>query len=148
MDFTIRDYQPADFKEINQLWMTTGLGNPERGDDENTIAHTLKNGGKFLVMEINPDKEIIGTSWITNDGRRLYLHHFGIKPEYQGQKLSIPLLNASLDYVKKLNMQIKLEVHQDSKIAAALYKKTGFKPLGNYHVYIIRELNEIKTLNR
>jgi len=125
----IREYRSEDYEQIVALWLKTGLGNPERGDDQKQIERTLNMGGKFLVME-NEEKKIIGTAWITNDGRRLYLHHFGILPEYQQQGLSNPLTEKCLEYAEQLNMQIKLEVHKNNNKAISLYKKFGFKLYG------------------
>lgn len=139
----IRDYQSTDFPQVEVLWNRTGLGGSIRGDNHRVIANTIQSGGKFIVLENYETKELIGTSWITNDARRLYLHHFGIKPEYQGKGLSKLLLGASIDFAKKKNLQIKLEVHKDNTIAKNLYMKAGFKYLGDYLVFIIRDVNDI-----
>jgi len=88
----------------------------------------------------NDEDEVIGSSWMTFDGRRIHLHHFGILPSYQGRGLSKPLLERSLDFVKSKGYQVKLEVHKSNKKAIELYKKYGFKYLGDYDVYIIRDL--------
>jgi ribosomal protein S18 acetylase RimI-like enzyme len=142
--FIIRDYISTDFTQVEILWHKTGLGNKERGDDAQIIEQSLKLGGVFYVIETENTKQIIGTSWITNDGRRLYLHHFGIKPEFQKKGLSKFLLNKSLQFAKHKNMQIKLEVHEQNKIAINLYEKAGFKKLGNYKVYIIRDFDKLE----
>jgi len=141
--FHIRDYKSTDFPQVEVLWNRTGLGGSIRGDNHRVIANTIQSGGKFIVLENHETNELIGTSWITNDARRLYLHHFGIKPEYQGKGLSKPLLEASLAFAKKKNLQIKLEVHQENTIAKKLYVKSGFKYLGDYLVFIIRDVNDI-----
>lgn len=143
--FKIRDFKTEDYPQIISLWEKTDLGNPQRGDNLEIINKTISIGGKFLVLELLDNKQIIGTSWITNDGRRLYLHHFGIHPEYQGKKYSILLLKASLEYAKILGLQIKLEVHKENLKAINLYKKYSFKYLGDYDVYIIRDLEKIEV---
>jgi ribosomal protein S18 acetylase RimI-like enzyme len=38
---------------------------------------------------------------------------------------------------------VKLEVHSSNIKAINLYKKFGFIPLGDYHVYIIRDITTI-----
>lgn len=143
MNYSITPYQPDDFDALAALWLSTGLGDVARGDNQQTIADTLALGGVLYVMKTEPGNELIGTSWITNDGRRLYLHHFGIKPDYQKQGLSKPLLKKSLEFAKQMNRQIKLEVHRDNLRALNLYHKAGFYYLGDYLVYIIRNPNEI-----
>jgi ribosomal protein S18 acetylase RimI-like enzyme len=139
----IREYEPSDFEEVEKLWTETGMGGAERGDDAEAIANTVNLGGKLFILENEYSSEIIGTSWLTFDGRRIYLHHFGIKPEYQGYGYSKLLLEESLEWARNKGKQIKLEVHRDNRVAVKLYKKAGFKYLGDYEVYIIRNYKEL-----
>jgi ribosomal protein S18 acetylase RimI-like enzyme len=143
-NFIIRDYKPGDFNAVSRLWNDTGMGSPARGDDNNAIERTLNLGGKLLIMEDTETGELTGTSWMSTDGRRIYLHHFGIRPDYQGKGLSKPLLEKSLDFARSTGLQIKLEVHKDNIKAAGLYEKYGFKYLGDYNVYIIRDYSKLK----
>jgi len=142
-NFIIREYQEGDFDEIMRLWIETGLGNTERGDDEKIIEDSIRIGGSMLVMEEKETKRIIGTSWMTFDGRRIHLHHFGIIPELQGKGLSKILLDESLKFVKRKGYQVKLEVHEANLKAINLYKKAGFKYLGDYDVYIVRDPSKL-----
>ncbi len=135
----IRDYLPEDYPQIIELWKLTGMGDERRGDDQQVIERSLELGGRLLVMIGLPENGIIGTSWITFDGRRLHLHHFGIHPDYQGKGLSHRLTEASIAFAREKKTQIKLEVHRDNRKAVSLYKKHGFKYLGDYNVYIIRD---------
>ncbi len=139
-DFTIRDYLSSDYTKIIVLWEKVGLGAAHRGDTQEVIERTLKIGGSLLVMQVPGTGEIIGTSWLTVDGRRTYLHHFGITEAWQGKGLSKPLLEASLKAAKQIGLQLKLEVHHDNGKAIHLYKTAGFSYLGDYDVYIIRDI--------
>ncbi|HNT92960.1 MAG: GNAT family N-acetyltransferase [Bacteroidales bacterium] len=142
----IREYRKGDFPGIMEVWSATGLSRPERGDDENTVERSIAMGGAMLVM-LSDDSEgerITGTSWITFDGRRLYLHHFGIIPEHQGKGLAASLLRESLRIAKEKGYQIKLEVHRTNETAVRLYKKAGFEYLGDYDVYIIRNIQSLE----
>jgi ribosomal protein S18 acetylase RimI-like enzyme len=144
-DLIIRDYKEEDYDEIIKFWHRTDMGNPERGDSKETIKRTLELGGKLIVMESKSAKQICGTSWMTYDGRRILLHHFGILPECQGKGLSKVLLKESLQFVKTTGSQVKLEVHSSNSKAINLYKKFGFKHLGEYNVYIIRDISNLLT---
>lgn len=143
-NYHIRLYRASDFHEVQELWNQTGLGGSQRGDNHDVIERTIIAGGKFFILEKSETKEIIGTSWITNDGRRLYLHHFGIKPAFQGNGLSKLLLKETFDFTREQNLQIKLEVHNDNTIARQLYERSGFKYLGDYLVFIIRNVKDLK----
>ncbi len=87
-DIIIREFHDDDYDEIAHFWEITGMGNPERDDNKDTIRRTIDIGGNLLVMQIRDTDRICGTSWLTTDGRRMLLHHFGILPEYQGRGLS------------------------------------------------------------
>ena len=141
--FRVRDYRASDYAAVMNVWESTGLGGAHRGDDEEVIARTLATGGKFFLLVRESDDTVAGTSWLTVDGRRTYLHHFGIHPDYQGKGLSNMLLEYSLKEAKRIGMQIKLEVHVDNLKALNLYKKVGFDYLGDYAVYIIRDLSRL-----
>lgn len=141
-DYIIKDFTKVDYDELMKLWEITGLNTPGRGDNLAIIEQTLSIGGKLLTM-FSEDNRLIGSSWLTTDGRRLYVHHFCIHPDFQGLGLSKALLKKSLSFAKKINQQIKLEVHRTNLIAKNLYKNYGFKYLGDYEVYIIRDLDKI-----
>jgi len=141
--FSIRNFVESDYLEIIRLWESLGLGGEHRGDDEKVISRTIELGGQLLLMIAESSDAIIGTSWLTVDGRRTYLHHFGIHPDYQGYGLAKTLLDESLKLAKTFGMQIKLEVHKDNIKALGLYYKAGFTYLGDYLVFIIRDISKI-----
>ncbi len=138
----IFDYKPIDYENIMLFWQQTGLGGAQRGDNRQIIENSIAIGGKLLIAKTE-NGELVGTSWMTFDGRRIHLHHFGVKPEFQRQGAGKVLAEKSLLFAKEKGYQIKLEVHQSNKAAIELYKKYGFTYLGDYDVYIIRDLNAI-----
>lgn len=142
-DFIIRDYGEGDFKQISDLWRQTDMGNPLRGDDARTIMNSISLGASFLILEEKKSGRICGTSWMTFDGRRIHLHHFGILPDFQGRGLANKLLAESMRFAKTMGYQVKLEVEISNLKAINLYKKFGFTRLGDYDVYIIRDISKI-----
>ena len=86
--------------QVNQVWIDTGMGGSVRGDNAETIERTIKSGGKLFVLENTDINEIIGTSWLTHDQRRIYMHHFGIKPAFQGKGYAHLLMKASMDFAQ------------------------------------------------
>jgi ribosomal-protein-alanine N-acetyltransferase len=142
-NFIIREYRRGDYAGIAYLWTLTEMGDPKRGDDEKMIEKCNSMGGSLLVLEEKASGRICGTSWMTFDGRRIHLHHFGIIPEFQGNGLSEYLLKESLDFVKKKGYQVKLEVNKSNERAVNLYKKSGFKSLGDFDIYIIRDISKL-----
>ena len=137
--YIIRDYRKEDYKQVLSIWESTGMEGKERGDDEQVIERSIQMGGKLLILEKKSGGEIIGTSWMTYNGRRIYLHHFGIKPEFQRKGLGYNLGLEAIKIAQKKNCQIKLEVHKSNLAGIKLYKKLGFDFLGDYQVLIMRD---------
>jgi ribosomal protein S18 acetylase RimI-like enzyme len=139
----IRDYKPDDYDEIQKVWKETGVGGSHRGDNKKIIEQSIQMGGKLIVLENKENKKITGTSWITFDGRRLHLHHIAVLPQHQNKGYGRLLTQKSLEFAKEKGYQIKLEVHQSNANAIEIYKKIGFKRLGDYDIYIVRDLSGI-----
>jgi len=85
-------------------------------------------------------REIIASVWLTDDGRRLYVHHMAVLPEWQGRGLGKRLMGVSVAIAAERGLQMKLEVARDNERALALYKRFGFEGLGDYEVMIRRRI--------
>ena len=133
----IRDYQPGDFPQIEALWKETGVFRPERGDTPEIIHRCNSQGGKFLILEDEIDKRIIGTSWLTWDGRRVLMQYFALLPAVQGLGYGRKLAIESLAFSRNKKAPMKLEVHRENISAIQLYKNLGFKILEGYEVYMV-----------
>lgn len=140
MNFIVRLFENKDYNDVLNVWQQTDMGGAHRGDNLEIIENTVSNGGVLFVLEEKHSNTVVGTSWITNDSRRLYLHHFGILPYYQGKGLSNLLMEKSMEFAHDKKLQIKLEVHKENSKARALYQKYGFKFLGDYEVFIVRNI--------
>jgi len=138
MNALIRDYRQGDFGGLQKLWEVTDMGQAERGDSEEVIERCNKMGGKLLVMEDSLSNEIIGSSWMTWDGRRIFLHHFGILPAYQNRGFGTMLAEESMKWIRTKGQQVKLEVHKGNLQAKHLYEKLGFFSFTDYDIYMKR----------
>lgn len=134
---TIRNFKPGDFPDIEALWRETGLYNPERGDTAEIILRCNALGGKFLILEDESNSRIIGTSWMTWDGRRVLLHHFAVLPSMQRRGYGRELALESLAFARKKSSPMKLEVQRENLPAVQLYRNLGFKLFEGLDVYII-----------
>ncbi len=133
----IRNYNPGDFPQIEALWRETGIYTVERGDTPEIILRCNTQGGKFLIMEDDLNSRIIGTSWLTWDGRRVLMHHFAVLPSLQGRGYGRKLALESLAFARDKRSPLKLEVHRDNTPAIKLYRSLGFDVFEDYDVYMI-----------
>lgn len=144
--FPIRDFSDAHFDSLLRLWSESGVANPSRGDTLASIHATLARQGRLLVIvkaageEAAETEEVLASAWLTDDGRRLYLHHMAVLPSLQGRGLGRRLMEAAVAMAAERGMQMKLEVHRENRRALALYRDFGFEGLGDYEV-MIRRMN-------
>ena len=84
-------------------------------------------GGRLLVMEAEDEGKIIGSSWMTWDGRRIYLHHFGIQPDWQGRGVARALIAAVQDAARGAGAtRMVVATTNDDLPALVLYQRLGF----------------------
>jgi ribosomal protein S18 acetylase RimI-like enzyme len=139
----VRDYVPEDFPKLQLLWLELDMGGEERGDSPEIILQTIKQGGRLIVLEDADSKVLVGSSWMTFDGRRFSLHHFGIKKKYQRQGWGLELAQESIKFIKQQGYQVRLEVHKDNEAAIKLYTKLGFFSFTDYDIFMIRKVDEL-----
>ncbi len=137
-DLVIRDYCADDYCAVVAVWEAAGLGGAERGDTADAIETSIGMGGRMFVAVVG-DGVVVGTSWVTFDGRRMHLHHVGVLPSYRRRGIGRLLSVVSIRYARERNVQMKLEVHRTNAAAIALYRSLGFVYLGDYDVYIKRK---------
>ena len=88
-------------------------------------------------MEDESNSRIIGTSWLTWDGRRVLMHHLAILPSMQRRGYGRKLAMESLAFAREMESPMKLEVQGDNIPAVQLYRNLGFKLFEGLEVYII-----------
>ena len=133
----IRDYSPDDYPRVETLWKETSIYTMERGDTAEIILRCNSAGGRFLVLEDPADGSVGGTSWMTYDGRRVFLHHFTIRPSLQNRGYGRRLALESLAFAREKNSPMKLEVHRDNAAAVKLYRSLGFQVFKDYDLFML-----------
>jgi ribosomal protein S18 acetylase RimI-like enzyme len=83
-----------DYEEVYQIWTaTSGMGLRSLDDSKAGIAKfLLRNPTTNFVSVLNG--EIIGVILCGNDGRRGYIYHTVVKPDYRGRGIGKALLEA------------------------------------------------------
>ena len=133
----LRTYEEKDFAQLSQLWLESGVGSPARNDTQEAIRECLRIGGALFLVE--DEGVLVGSAWITYDGRRFYLHYMAVSPSKQNQGIGKMLMDKVIAFGKENNTQMKLEVNRRNARAIHLYEKFGFANLGEYDTYILRQ---------
>ncbi|MCY9664215.1 GNAT family N-acetyltransferase [Paenibacillus alginolyticus] len=99
--YEIREMTINDYEMSIELWQRTeGMALSEADSKESINYYLNRNNGMSCVCV---DKErVIGTILCGHDGRRGYIYHVAVDPEYRGKALGKKLVVSSL---KKLKLE-------------------------------------------
>ena len=123
--YKIREYSPQDYSEVNALWLKAGLV-LSLSDMEEELHRVLPlHPELFLVAEM--DNRPVGTILGTFDGRRGYVHHLAVLPEFQKMGIGTALLNELENRYRKMGVvKIHLFIETFNAEVESYYIKQGW----------------------
>ena len=99
----IRKMTLKDHCQVLALWRNTkGIGTGD-GDSKKEIKYYLKRNPGLSFVAVS-DKRIAGAVLCGHDGRRGYLHHLAVAPEFRSKGIGTGLVNACLSGLKTLGI--------------------------------------------
>lgn len=98
---TIRNMTIADYDLVYALWIScAGMGLNDLDDSRNGIDVFLKrNPDTCFVAEC--DDQVIGAIMAGNDGRRGYIYHTAVHPQYRKHGIAGRLVDAAVQALKR-----------------------------------------------
>lgn len=119
----------SDYDEIYKIWsMTPGLGLRRADDSREGIEKYLKRNPSTCFVAETDDK-IIGGILSGHDGRRGYISHTVVLPEYRGHGVGTRLVKSALSALAAENInKVALVVFADNVDGNAFWEKLGFSP--------------------
>lgn len=123
----IRKMQITDYKGLYDLWLSCkGMGLNDVDDSEAGIARFLeRNPDTCFVAET--DQKITGAIMAGSDGRRGYIYHTAVHPEYRMQGIGASLVEAAMTALKNIGItKVALVVFERNQTGNAFWEKQGF----------------------
>lgn len=122
-----RAFEIADYDAALQLWSRVEGVEIAEGDSSDEIARFLaQNPHLSRVAEDN--KTVIGVSLCGHDGRRGYIYHLAVAPEYHGRGVGRKLVAECLDGLGKLGLKRALIlVADDNPKGQAFWRRCGWE---------------------
>ena len=123
----IRDMSIGDYTNAYALWLSCpGIGLHPADDSREGIARFLdRNPQTCFVAEA--DGRLIGTIMAGNDGRRGYIYHTAVHPNYRGRGIGSALVQAAIQALERLGIGkaalVVLETNADGNV---FWEKQGF----------------------
>ena len=123
----IRVMNISDYEQVYQLWMScSGMGLNNLDDSKEGIERFLnRNPETCFVAET--EQKIIGVIIVGNDGRRGYIYHTAVDPDYRNQGIATKLVNEAMKTLKSLGInKAALVVFTKNSDGNAFWEKIGF----------------------
>lgn len=123
----IRKMTLADYDNIYNLWLScVGMGLNNLDDSKTGIEIFLKRNPDTCFVAEHENK-VVGAIMVGNDGRRGYIYHTSVAPEYQRQGIGSKLVDIATDALKKQGInKVALVVFAKNKDGNAFWEKQGF----------------------
>lgn len=123
----IRKMKLSDYETVYSLWLSCkGMGLNDLDDSRIGIEKFLKrNPETCFVAEIN-DK-LIGVIMAGNDGRRGYIYHTAVHPDFRNQGIARTLVETVMKALKKCGInKVALVVFERNQSGNGFWEKLGF----------------------
>lgn len=143
----IRLMTTDDYGAVYALWLSCkGMGLNNIDDSEAGIEKFLRrNPDTCFVAEEN--SAIVGVILAGNDGRRGYIHHTAVNPEYRGRGIGSALVEYALKALKQCGIsKVALVAFARNEIGNAFWERMGFT-LREDLVYRNKSLTELTRID-
>lgn len=123
----IRKMWISDYDKVYALWMScAGMGLNNLDDSKEGIERFLKrNPDTCFVAEI--EEKIVGVIIVGNDGRRGYIYHTAVNPQYRKQGIARQLVDSAMQELKQCGInKVALVVFDRNENGNAFWEKLGF----------------------
>ena len=116
-----------DYEKVYELWMScVGMGLNNLDDSKEGIDKFLqRNPDTCLVAEA--DSRIVGVIIVGNDGRRGYIYHTAVNPQYRKQGIAKSLVETAMTALQNNGInKVALVVFDRNEIGNDFWEKMGF----------------------
>ena len=123
----IRDMSIGDYTNAYALWLSCpGIGLHPADDSREGIARFLDRNPKTCFVA-EADGRLIGTIMAGNDGRRGYIYHTAVHPNYRGRGIGSALVQAAIQALERLGIgKAALVVMETNADGNVFWEKQGF----------------------
>ena len=116
----------ADYEAMYELWLACeGVGLGASDSREQIGLFLARNPGTSFVAEVNG--RLAGTILGGHDGRRGYVHHTAVHPDFRRRGMGQQLVTACLNALQAQGiLKCHLFVHQTNEAAQAFWRSVGW----------------------
>ena len=123
----IREMIEADYDQVYQLWLScAGMGLNDLDDSKEGIARFLQRNPQTCLVAVE-NQTIIGAILVGSDGRRAYIYHTAVHPNYRRRGIARQLVETVLTVLDDLRIhKVALVVFKRNTEGNRFWEKLGF----------------------
>lgn len=135
----IREMKPEDYDQIYSMWQITSKRALSEADSRQGIEKYLaRNPGMSIVAEI--DGKIVGTVLAGHDGRRGFIHHMAVMPQFRRHGIGKKLAKAATDKIFEDGIdKIHIFCYQNNETGQSFWRDFGFEKREDVFVYSYKD---------
>lgn len=144
----IRKMSCDDYEEVYQLWMScAGMGLNNLDDSQTGIEKFLHRNPDTCFVAVTAQR-IVGVILVGSDGRRGYIYHTAVHPDYRKMGIAKNLVQHALDALEEIGIhKAALVVFERNANGNEFWEKLGFTVRDDlvYRNKTISEMTRIDT---
>ena len=127
---TIRDYD-----EVFAMWQITTKRALSKADERDQIErYLLRNAGMSQVAVV--DGKIVGTVLAGHDGRRGFIHHMAVLPDYRRRHIGHRLAEKAIEMISRDGIdKTHIFCYQNNETGQNFWKDFGFEKRDDVFVF-------------
>lgn len=136
-----------DYEGVYNLWINTpGMGLNTSDDSREGIEKYLKRNPSTCFVAEENDK-IIGVIMSGNDGRRGFIHHTAVLPEFRGRNVGRTLVEHAMSALEKEGInKVALVAFEKNEIGNGFWEKLGFTTRPDL-IYRNKNINNLERID-
>jgi N-acetylglutamate synthase len=126
VEIDFREMTIDDYESVSTLWLNTeNVGLNESDSRSNMEAYFQRNSGLSTVALACG--RIIGAILAGHDGRRGYLHHLAVAPEFRKRGIGSSLVDHSMSKLQRLGIQkCHIFLFEDNASGREFWQRAGW----------------------
>ena len=136
----IRLIKKTDFKGLYAMWKKSKLKLDSYKNEKKEFDDMLNINPESCFVAVNKD-QIIGSVFGTNNGRRSFIYHLAVHPDWQRKGIGKKLLQKAEYFLKKIGVsRVRLMVDLDNLHVVPFYEKCGYNAYEAYSIFMGKDL--------
>ena len=144
---TIRKMTIDDYEDVYALWMSCkGMGLNNLDDSREGIDSFLRRNPETCFVAVDDD-DVVGVIISGHDGRRGYVYHTAVHPDYRRQGIGSSLVSHAMSSLKSEGInKVAMLVFAKNETGNAFWETEGFTPRTDV-IYRNKELSQITRID-